>query len=122
MKFLFDENLSPWVAKTLQDEGVDAVHVRDRGLLSAPDWKVWKKACEENRIVVTSNVADFEALAASAGLHGGTVLLEGQLTRDEQLKALRKAAALIEKEGGLINRVLEITGDGKHRFRKLAKE
>ncbi len=121
MKLFLDENLSPWVAKALRDEGIDAVHVRDRGLLSAPDRKVWGKACEEDRIVVTSNVGDFETLASNADLHSGAIFLEGQLTRDGQLKALRKAAALIEKEGDLLNRVLEISEDGKHRFRKLAK-
>jgi predicted nuclease of predicted toxin-antitoxin system len=37
VKLLLDENLSPWVAETLREAGLDAVHVRERDLLGAQD-------------------------------------------------------------------------------------
>lgn len=37
MKFLLDSNLSPRVAQLLCDAGIDATHVRDKGLQHATD-------------------------------------------------------------------------------------
>jgi predicted nuclease of predicted toxin-antitoxin system len=53
VKLLLDENVSPVVAVTLCAEGVDACHVRDRGLLGATDPEVLDLAFNEDRILVT---------------------------------------------------------------------
>jgi len=46
-----DENLSPKVAEVLRSEdGVDACHVRDRGLLEATDREVLDRAYGEDRV------------------------------------------------------------------------
>ena len=74
MKLLLDENLSPNVAAQLQAEGVDVVHVRERGMLGATDHAVLDRAFAEERILVTMNVADFEKLAAAREIHAGIVL------------------------------------------------
>ena len=58
-KLLIDENLSPSVAVTLRQDGIDAVHVRDRGMNGASDALVLDLAFREDRILVTSNVDDF---------------------------------------------------------------
>jgi len=58
IKLLLDENLSPWVAVQLRADGVDVVHIRERGILGALDREVLKLAYQEDRILVTSNVAD----------------------------------------------------------------
>ncbi len=51
MKLLLDENLSPKVAETLaRDDGIDACHIRDRGLLGATDPEVLERAFSEDRI------------------------------------------------------------------------
>ena len=44
VKLLLDENIAPVVAVTLCAEGVDACHVRDRGLLGATDPQVLELA------------------------------------------------------------------------------
>lgn len=37
MKLLLDANLSPEVARLLKEAGHEAIHIKDIGLLSAPD-------------------------------------------------------------------------------------
>lgn len=76
VKLLLNENLSPAVAVALCRAGVDATHVRDRGLTGATDPEVLTRAYEEDRILVTANVADFDALARATDLHAGIVFVE----------------------------------------------
>lgn len=122
MKFLLDEDLSPKVAESLRAEDwVDAVHLRDRGLLGASDVEVLQRAFDEDRILVTANVKDFQRLARAQELHPGIVLfLYGALSRNEQLALMRKAMAEIaeelSEERGMVNRVLEIEANGEANF------
>ena len=110
VKLLLDENLSPKVAEILcREDGVDACHVRDRGLLAATDSEVLERAYAEDRVVVTCNVGDFVKLARACDLHPGIILLEdGGMARDEQLRALRRALEVLRAEREIVNRVLRI--------------
>ena len=120
-KLLLDENLSPSIAVALQKDGVDAIHVRDRGMNAASDAAVLEKAFEEDRIVVTVNVDDFARLARAREIHAGIVLVEeGGLLRDEQAVVIRRAIELISVEAtagrDMVNRVLRIRKGGPHSF------
>jgi predicted nuclease of predicted toxin-antitoxin system len=115
-RLLLDEHPSPQVAARLQAEGVDAIHVRDRGLLEASDAAVLACGYREDRMVVTSNIGDFEKLARAVDLHPGLVLIEeGGLLRDEQLEVIRRAVGLVQIElnsgADMMNRVLRIWAD-----------
>jgi predicted nuclease of predicted toxin-antitoxin system len=114
VRLLLDENLSPKIAQTLAtEEGLDACHIRDRGMLEASDRNVLEKAYSEDRILVTANVRDFTRLAAARELHAGIVLLEaGDLRREEQLEILRRVVRRLENERDLVNRVLRVTVEG----------
>jgi predicted nuclease of predicted toxin-antitoxin system len=114
VKLLLDENLSPKVAEILcKEDGVDACHVRDRGLLAATDGEVLERAYAEDRVVVTCNVGDFVKLARARDLHPGVILLEdGGMARDEQLIALRRGLEILRGERELVNRVLRSWLDG----------
>ena len=122
MKFLIDEDLSPKVAERLRIEGgLDVIHVRERDLLGKPDPIILQRAYEEDRILVTANVKDFQRLARARELHPGIVLvLAGFLSRDEQLALMYKAVAELEQEllegKDMINRVLEIDANGECNF------
>lgn len=124
-KLLIDEDLSPSVAQRLRDEdGIDAAAVRDRGKLSATDAAVLDCAFDEDRILVTANVGDFRRLACARELHAGIVLVEdGELLRDEQLAAVRRAVAAIEGElaqkRDMVNRVAIVRADGTVTFEAL---
>jgi predicted nuclease of predicted toxin-antitoxin system len=122
LKLLLDENLSPWAAVQLRAQGVDICHVRDRGLLGATDQEVFQRAFEEDRVLVTLNVGDFEAIAVNYFLHVGIVLIERvDLVRDEQLELLRAVIAAADAHGPLVNEVMYVRADGSFEFAPRAK-
>ncbi|HUY06397.1 MAG TPA: DUF5615 family PIN-like protein [Acidimicrobiales bacterium] len=63
MRFLIDANLSPRVARLLNDIGHSATHVADIGLLSADDLTILEYAATNDRIIISAD-ADFGALLA----------------------------------------------------------
>ncbi|MEM9538361.1 MAG: DUF5615 family PIN-like protein [Cyanobacteria bacterium P01_E01_bin.42] len=125
MKFLIDEDMSPAVAHYLaQTLFIDAIAVRDRGLLGASDRRVFEYALSEDRILVTANITDFERVAGACDVHAGIVFIqEGDLLRDEQITVLQNAIAAIQEEldtgNDMVNRVLYISLDGTTRFENL---
>lgn len=118
VKFLLDENVSPKVGEELaRIDCLDACHVRDRGLLSATDAEVLQCAYDEDRILVTANVADFLKLARAREMHPGIVLLEdGAVPRTEQVRLIRIVVGAIAELGDLVNKVLWIAADGSTRL------
>ena len=125
MKFLIDEDLSPMVAERLRvNDGLDVIHVRDRSLLGESDPVILQRAYDEDRILVTANVRDFQRLARARELHPGIVFfLDGSLSRDEQLDLMHKVVTEIAQEffeeRDMVNRVLEIEINGEHNFHDL---
>jgi predicted nuclease of predicted toxin-antitoxin system len=126
MKFIIDEDLSPRVARYLcQEFCFDAIAVRDRGLLGATDLEVLDYAFNEERILVTANIRDFEKLAANAEIHAGIVLMQdGDLLAAEQIELMAMVVRVIQSEidlgNDLINRVLYISISGDVRFKYLS--
>jgi predicted nuclease of predicted toxin-antitoxin system len=127
MKFIIDENLSPYVATCLNDKfGFDATTVRDKDLLSATDPMVLKCAIEENRILITANVKDFEKLATACKTHAGIVLIQkGDLSRNKQIELMDTIVNALNSEveigNNMINRVLYISISGTTKFEYLPK-
>jgi predicted nuclease of predicted toxin-antitoxin system len=125
MKFIIDEDLSPRVARYLcQEFCFDAIAVRDRGLLGATDPEVLEYAFNEDRILVTANVRDFEKLAAAIEIHAGIILIqEGDLLATEQIELITRAVQVLQAENAigkdLINRVLYISISGTAKFEDL---
>ncbi len=115
VKLLLDENISPKVSEKLaHEDGIDACHVRDRGLLAATDREVLDRAFDEDRVLVTANVDDFLKLAHARDFHPGIIMLEdGAATRDEQLRYVRAALAALAAVGDLTNKVLWVAPDGR---------
>lgn len=121
VKLLLDENISPAAAVALAAEGIDAWHVRDRGLEGATDHELLDRAYAEDRILVTLNVGDFEKLVRERELHAGVVLIErAGLLRDEQIELVRAIAAAIGDHGGLINEVVRVAEDATMTFETMA--
>lgn len=91
MRLLIDANLSPRVAVALGKAGLESVHVRDVGLLTATDRSILDHAAA-NALVIVSADSDFgELLAASRGATRPSVVLlrsADRLTPDEQAALL----------------------------------
>jgi predicted nuclease of predicted toxin-antitoxin system len=90
VKLLLDANLSPEVARLLKEAGHEAIHVRDIGLLSAPDPEILQTAANEERILLTAD-ADFGALLALSSLASPLVLL---LRSADHLRPVEQAELL----------------------------
>lgn len=72
MKLLLDEHLSPEIARQLRQRGHDAVAVGERNdLRGRPDRVHFASLPEEQRVIVTRDLADFRPLLAEA-LRRGT--------------------------------------------------
>ena len=103
---------------------VDAVAVRDRGLLGFSDREVLEYAFSEDRIVVTANIKDFETFANATEVHAGIVFIqEGDLLRNEQIKICFAAVEFIQQEiaagRDMVNQVLYISIDGSKKLKTL---
>lgn len=98
VKLLLDECLSPAAAQRLcAEHGVDAIHVRDRGLQASLDHEIFAFAFEQDRILATANVRDFVKLAKTRELHAGLILVEREnMLRDEQFECLVTVVRALE--------------------------
>ena len=89
-RLLLDEMVSPSLKDRCFVEDVDALPIRDRGMLSATDPTVWRFAQREQRAVVTANGRDFIRLASETR-HAGLVVIPNGGTRDEQFSYIKAA-------------------------------
>jgi predicted nuclease of predicted toxin-antitoxin system len=91
VKLLLDANLSPEVARLLNEAGHDAIHVQDIGLLSAPDPEILQAAADDGRILITAD-SDFGALLALRSLASPSVLL---LRSADHLRSAGQASLVV---------------------------
>jgi predicted nuclease of predicted toxin-antitoxin system len=108
---LLDENMSPRIVRSLWERDIDAVHVRDRGLLGAADHEIWKFARQEVRTVVTINGRDFRRLARNSEDHPGVIVVPSGGSPEAQFKFIMAAVMWVTSANapeGFSNRYLEI--------------
>jgi predicted nuclease of predicted toxin-antitoxin system len=110
---LLDENTSPRLVRSLWEREVDAIHVRDRGLLGASDHEIWKFAKQEARTIVTINGKDFRKDCQE---HPGIVVIPSGGSPDAQLEFIMSAVTWVtstNSSDGFSNRYLEIGDRGE---------
>jgi predicted nuclease of predicted toxin-antitoxin system len=115
-KMIVDECMSPRVVPALCEMGYDAIHVRDRGMLQAEDYQVWRFALEEDRFVCTINAGHFKKLASLSEIHPGVVIFPNGHNPPSQLNLIMSALAWVTTTNaatGFINRYVEIGDSGE---------
>ena len=90
MQLLIDANLSPRIASRLRDEGHEAVHVADLGMLSASDETILVHAAASGQVIISADTDFGELLAVSGASRPSVVLLRSadHLTPDQQATML----------------------------------
>ena len=73
MRLLLDQGLPRSTLLHLRNQGIDAVHVGDRGLATATDSRILDLGRKEAMVVVTLD-ADFHALLALSGATSPSVI------------------------------------------------
>lgn len=73
MRLLLDQGLPRSTVLYLQNDGIEAVHVGDRGLATASDSEILNFGQQEGMVVVALD-ADFHTLLALSGLTGPSVI------------------------------------------------
>ena len=121
--FLLDENISPSLVRPLWAEGIDTIHVRDRGLLGAGDHVIWARAMEQVRTVVTIDLDDFICFALREKTHPGILAIPSGGSREEQLNYVMTAVTLASASGPtarlFTNQCVEVSPTGDVRFEEL---
>jgi predicted nuclease of predicted toxin-antitoxin system len=90
VRLLIDANLSPRIASSLRDEGHEAVHVADIGLLKASDESILAHAAVSRQVIISADTDFGELLAVSGASRPSVVLLRSadHLTPDQQATML----------------------------------
>src|SRR5689334_13201915 len=83
MRFLADMGVSMRVVESLRSFGHDAIHLRDEGLQRLANGEIFRKAIQEERIVLTFDLDFGEIVAASRGRVVSVVLFRLRNTRAE---------------------------------------
>ena len=113
MKFLLDECVPHEFVKRLAARGYpDAVHPIHIGLLGFRDDQIFRRAIDDDRIVITFNAEDFRKLLARVVVHPGAIMPEA-LEREPSWRLIEITLAFLELHpdpaGYMVNRVLEVS-------------
>jgi predicted nuclease of predicted toxin-antitoxin system len=104
VRFLLDENLSPYICPLITDAGHTAVHVRDLGMTSAPDRDVLARAALDHLVLITADRGDFGRELAASGATAPSMILLRQLpdvVRAEEVAGLLLANLTMEVTNAL---------------------
>ncbi|MEW6377034.1 MAG: DUF5615 family PIN-like protein [Thermodesulfobacteriota bacterium] len=116
MRFLADMGVDIRVVEWLRNNGHDAKHLREEGLLRMPNGEIFAKAIAENRIIITFDLDFGEIVALSKGKKTSVILFRLHNTRTtyilRQLSAVLRDTANALEEGAVV-----VVEESRHRVR-----
>jgi predicted nuclease of predicted toxin-antitoxin system len=118
VRFLVDACVDVRLAHWLRERGYDARHLRDEGLSSLPNGRIFSKAIAEGRVVVTHDL-DFGEISALT--HGQTASVIVFRLHNPRLPRLieRLSAVLADCLPALQAGAVVIVEEARHRVRNL---
>ncbi len=107
MKFLADMGISPTVVQRLREQGHDAVHLYEQGLMRLPDAEILNKAREEERVLLTHDLDFGELLAFSKQALPSVIIFRLSDMRPQNvwlhLQAILSQHGEVLEQGGLLS-------------------
>jgi predicted nuclease of predicted toxin-antitoxin system len=106
VRFLADMCVDVRIVKWLEQNGHDAIHLRDQGLHRMPNGEIFEKAIREDRIVITFDLDFGEIAALTAGRRVSVILFRLKNTRTnnviERLSSVIERFAEVLKKGAIL--------------------
>jgi len=118
MRFLADMGVSMRVVDWLRSKGHDVLHLRDEGLQRLANGKIFQKAKQEDRVVVTFDLDFGEIVAASESRIVSVVLFRLRNSRSPHVIS-RLEIALNESSQELAEGAILVVEESRHRIRRL---
>ena len=119
MKFFVDESLPLSLTQTLRQFG-QAQHVRDVGLVGAPDFDVATFAFKGGLIFVTRAIEFGNQLVFPRGSHRGLIIIRAPSYFDQRQLSKLAHGALLQISANEIPSSIIVVEPGKIRVRKLS--
>ena len=104
------------VVEWLRANGHDAVHLREQGLKRLPDSDIFKKAAEEQRIILTFDLDFGEIMALSSTRPTSVIIFRLRNTRTPHVIA-RLQKVLDTSIADLVAGVVVVVEETRHRVR-----
>lgn len=118
MRFLADMGVSMRVVEWLREEGHDTVHLREEGLHRLPNGRIFEKAREEERVVLTFDL-DFGEIVALLGATTTSVIVFRLRDARPSTVTARLAQVLATSGRDLEEGAVVVVEDARHRVRLL---
>lgn len=118
MRFLTDMCVDVRIVRWLQEQEHDATHLRDEGLHRMPNGEIFKKAINEDRVVITFDLDFAEIAALTEGKKASVILFRLRNTRAphviERLSTVLEYSSEALEKGAVV-----VVEESRHRVRFL---
>jgi predicted nuclease of predicted toxin-antitoxin system len=118
MRFLADMCVDVRIVRWLREQGHDATHLRDQGLHRMPNGEIFKKAINEDRVIITFDLDFSEIAALTEGKRASIILFRLKNTRTPHVVE-RLSAALEHSAKALEKGAVVVVEESRHRVRYL---
>lgn len=118
MRFLTDMCVDVRIVRWLQEQEHDATHLRDEGLHRMPNGEIFKKAINEDRVVITFDLDFAEIAALTEGKKASVILFRLRNTRAPHV--IERLSTVLENSSEALEKgAVVVVEESRHRVRFL---